>query len=778
MHVHKLVHKRVPEPVHGSRLPDALEPVSEAARMAGVAHTPHLEKRPSGYFFRRRLPRAFPEISNPGQKSAICLSLRTDVLSEATCRVRALTALTDLAVALTTERPVDHLSPEHVKLLTELARCQIAAHEALRASAEPRAEAAANFAAQTERATQNMLRRALALGDRTPVTEPLREMARCLGVTLDETSADWRALAFEALRVMLDVSREREKREVGTYEEVTPIFRSVMARRSASPAAALPVAASRSSALALAVPAAAAPVAAAQPAPTIPAATTPQTATEAVAPLQAPVEPAAAPAANADTVPATPQPSAGAASPDTAAKDHDTAFRIKLRPPLLKNIDLRDLSPETREVVLTKPRGITLLEGIKLMRELKMAGYGDDFSMEQTGDAAAGKKWKSNSGSKANFCENFWVEFVGDVPFENSDRDDIRDALKILPSLPYQHSKGKDRFVAKNGFRALVQDLDAEEERAEKDALKALGNGPDVTESDKEKARLEARVPRLRAETRSKHRGYMKSVGKMLYDLQLIDRNPFENCGVSNKLKARWKKGEEKRKRICWDDRFYTFLGSPAFHGPFVDPGDPFYWIPLIARLTGLREEEARQLGPDDFGTDGGIAYVDVKVLDANNVKTEDSQRRIPVHPTLIELRFLKLLEHRVKNKKHRLFVNLTRGQTKGTYAENFTKNFNYYRNKHGVYWEGLDLHVMRTSFNSDLMNNDKSDAIRCLLMGHDPVDEGARSYAHSRDVVDTVMNVDRPSRSGLFDDVLRNVVLDALEKIGADFPGIASPFK
>lgn len=322
------------------------------------------------------------------------------------------------------------------------------------------------------------------------------------------------------------------------------------------------------------------------------------------------------------------------------------------------------------------------------------------------------------------------MEFVGDVPFEDADRDDIRDALKILPELPYQHSKGTDRFVASNGFRALVDDLDAEEERAVKDALKALGTGPNVTEADREKARLDARVSRLRAETRAKHRGYAKSVGKMLYDLQLVDQNPFEICGVSNKLKAQWKKGEEKRKRVCWDDRIYTFLGSPAFQGPFDDPGEPFYWIPLIARLMGLREEEACQLGPDDFGTDKGIVYVDVKVLDANHVKTIESQRRIPVHPTLIELGLLKLVELRRKQGTHRLFVNLTRGQTKWTYSENFTKNFNYYRKKHGVYWEGLDLHAMRTSFNSDLMNNDKSDAIRCLLMGHDPVDEGAKSYA------------------------------------------------
>jgi hypothetical protein len=64
-------------------------------------------------------------------------------------------------------------------------------------------------------------------------------MANRMGVTRDESTADWRALAFEALRVMLDVSREREKREVGTYEDMMPIFRSVLASRSAS--AAIPI---------------------------------------------------------------------------------------------------------------------------------------------------------------------------------------------------------------------------------------------------------------------------------------------------------------------------------------------------------------------------------------------------------------------------------------------------------------------------------------------------------------------------------------------------------
>ncbi|WP_417255279.1 hypothetical protein [Celeribacter sp.] len=725
--------------------------------MAGVAHTPYLEKRPSGYFFRRRLPSSWQELVNPGQVSAICLSLRTDVLSDAKILVARLTALTDAAFALTTERPVNHLKPEHVALLSEMARFQIAAHEALRACAEPRSEAAANFAAQTERATQDMLRRALALGDRAPVVEPLREMAKRLGVRLDETSADWRKLAFEALRVMLDVSREREKREIGTYEDVTPVFRSVMSSRAASPAVAQPCHVTRAPVQTPAVPAAsiapspsvfAAPIPPVPPMPSMSPKPSMQT-------TPTPREPQMAKTQLVETqlsypakthgveAPAQTRPSESVQKPADSApvetktshaplapQDDDVAFRIKQRPPLLQNIDLRDLSTELKAIVQTKPRGITLLEGIKLMKELKISGYSDDFSMEQTADAAAGKKWKSNSGSKANFAEKYWVEFIGDVPFEEADQDDIRDALKHLPELPYQHSKGKDKFLAQNGFRALVDDLNAEEERAEKDALRALGNGPEVTEADREKARLDARVSRLRAETRAKHRGYIKSVGKMLLDLQLIDRNPFEICGVPNKLKDRWKKSEQKRKRVCWDDRIYTFLGSPAFQGPFEDPGAPLYWVPLLARLIGLREEEACQLGPDDFGSDKGISYVDVKVLDANNVKTLDSQRRIPVHPTLIELGLLKLVELRRKQGSHRLFVNLTRGKHKGTYSETFTKRFNYYRTKNDVYWEGLDLHAMRTSFNSDLMNHDKSDAIRCLLMGHDPVDEGAKSYS------------------------------------------------
>lgn len=200
--------------------------------MARVAHIPYLEKRPSGYFFRRRYPTRLREISNVAHGSAICLSIRTDILSEAKTLTRSLTALSDMAFALMSERPVNHLSAQDLTLLTELARCQIAAHEAARAIADPRSEEAANFAATSERAAQEVLKRSMALGDPSLSIDPLRAVAARLGVTLNETTTEWRAVAFEALRVLLDVAQERERREVGQYDAPTLVFRSFMAERS------------------------------------------------------------------------------------------------------------------------------------------------------------------------------------------------------------------------------------------------------------------------------------------------------------------------------------------------------------------------------------------------------------------------------------------------------------------------------------------------------------------------------------------------------------------
>lgn len=88
-------------------------------------------------------------------------------------------------------------------LLVDLARFEIAAFEH------------AALDRTREEATEEALRVALAL----------RAAADRLGVTLDEDEDDWRALAIEATKVLIDVSRERGRRDGGLHDAPTQAFR-------------------------------------------------------------------------------------------------------------------------------------------------------------------------------------------------------------------------------------------------------------------------------------------------------------------------------------------------------------------------------------------------------------------------------------------------------------------------------------------------------------------------------------------------------------------------
>ena len=701
--------------------------------MAGLAHIPYLERRPAGLFFRRRIPARLTEIPEPIHGSFLCLSLRTDVLRDARAIVRGLTALTDLAFALMTERrDMRHLAAENIRLLEALARFQVDAHEAARAQAGPRTMEAAEHAAACERATQEALRRAIACGERDIAHEPLRTVAAHLGVALPEEDTEaGRALAFEALRVLLDVSRARERAEIGRFEEPTPIFRSAMARRSAGVSATIGAPSLQAAPMA--------PIA--RP---IPAAAMMPLSGDASAETGctdcAPNSSGVRDAVNLDSAAVT---ITGAAAGTTTCRsaepdrdvaepgeelDDETRLRIKMRPPRLENIDVRKLSPESQRA-LGKARGIGLPEAIRLYGELKLLGYGEKFFMQQNRVASQGEKFRKDSYSKVRVAQAFWPEFVGAGPFEEIEINPIRDALEFLPRLPNKHGKGTETFIAKHGYRELVERLDGQVEIDHHKRLEQARREGRTSEADREAAWLDAQVERLSVETIVKHRRTIAAVGRMLVDRQLADRNPFEVCAVTNAERKSLASMEPGRKRTVWDDRFHIFLASTAFQGGTREPGDPLFWLPLIARLMGLREEEACQLGPDDFGSVDGIPYVDIRRVNENNVKADASVRRLPVHPQLIELGLLHLVEMRRRSGHKRLFIHLTCGKTKGKFSENFSKSFTYYRQTNGCYWPGLDYHAFRTTFHGDLWNPDKSDAIRCRLMGHEYKDEGARSY-------------------------------------------------
>lgn len=110
------------------------------------------------------------------------------------------------------------------RVLTELVRFEIAASDHARAIAPERPREGAQQALQREHALQATMRDALLLRNREVAREPVRAAAERLGVQVSEDNSDWVTLAYEATRVLLDLSVERSKRDQGVFTAPSRFF--------------------------------------------------------------------------------------------------------------------------------------------------------------------------------------------------------------------------------------------------------------------------------------------------------------------------------------------------------------------------------------------------------------------------------------------------------------------------------------------------------------------------------------------------------------------------
>lgn len=702
---------------------------------------PHLEIRRLGFYWRRRLSRSLlgPNEDlerDPGQgacpgprKMFLCFSLRTHVLRDAKILARRLTEMSDLVFDADAEKMMSIAPETQVQILESLARFEIEAFERIRAHAGPRSPEAAALDLRREEALQATLRQALYLGDREVVRRPLQYVAAQLGLALDDSDVDWTALAYEATKVLLDVSQERERRQRGLYDQPSIYFRRALGvsdTRTTAPAFHAPMADVAPASLACLHPRPALP-------PSEPITPLVQEMTMTTLPTPASVAtPDVEDALKSEIDVIVP------AGLDMPAGFNDESWqkaRISTRPPCIL-VDRTLLSDKVR-AALAKERGITLSEAIELFFELRSWGYNAPFNIhqkrkeipERLKKASVEERLCQDLRGKRRLALDYWPAVLDDIPVDEIHVDDVNDALERFWRVPANHGKS-ERDRGKFNLVELIEKADAKQAQLDNEIAIAKACGANAETIDK--MILEGNEPRLAVSTYVKHGRIMRAVGEMLMEMQLIDQNPFSICSWTNKDLKMLKSDEGGRKRQAWDDRIYHLFGSRIFHEPLQDIGDPLFWAPLIARHQGMRMEEILQLGPEDFGTDKGIPYLEVRQTIINGVKTLSSERRLPIHPQLIELGLLKLVELRKKEGHIRLFPFLNRGKQKGTFSANFSKCFGYYRRTNDCYWPGLDFHALRTTFHHELLGDDKSDAIRCRLMGHSYTDEGDRSYGQN----------------------------------------------
>jgi integrase len=636
-----------------------------------------------------------------------------------------------------------------ISLLENLVRFEILAFERARAVSGLTTVDAAQLDLLREELLQSTLRQAIHLGDREVARHPLRHVAAQLGIALDEDDQDWAALAYEATKVLLDVSHERNRRRQGLYSHPTDTFLRATTPARVEAAARVPVSMNEGISPALFASVGAAPAvtpAAASFATADPTAASPKE--------EAPLSPSADDPSENEACAVTPSRTtaalmsstlltpivvpAGLDVPDGYDEKRWQEARIAARPPRIL-VDQKLLS-EQSQAALKKRRGITLVEAIELYYELQSWGYTAPFNKHQkrkriTAELANGPledRLAEHHKGNRRVALAFWPAVLGDEPVDEIHVNTLNDALTQFWSTPANHNKSeKDR--ANFSLIELIEKADADQAQSDKEIAEAEGRGAGSQEIDK--MRLKGHVKRISVTTYLKHGRVLRAIGEMLMDMQLIDQNPFEICSWSKNEELQLRATEGSCKRQSWDDRINTLFKSPIFQEPLADIGEPLFWAPLIARFEGMRMEEILQLGPDDFGSENGIPYLRIRKTIINAVKTLSSERTLPIHPELIKLGLLKLVAQRKKEGHIRLFPFINRGKAKDNFSSNFSKTFGYYRRTNDCFWPGLDFHALRTTFHHDLLGDDKSDAIRCRLMGHTHTDEGDRSYGRELDI-------------------------------------------
>jgi integrase len=108
---------------------------------------------------------------------------------------------------------------------------------------------------------------------------------------------------------------------------------------------------------------------------------------------------------------------------------------------------------------------------------------------------------------------------------------------------------------------------------------------------------------------------------------------------------------------------------------PSAGRGEAAYWLPLLGLFTGARQGELAPLTVANIGRDGSSDIYTIIITDDEarsvRVKTASSRRTVPVHPTLVKLGFLSLVEVRTKQDgaNAALFPQMRPGP-RGGYAE------------------------------------------------------------------------------------------------------------
>ena len=140
--------------------------------------------------------------------------------------------------------------------------------------------------------------------------------------------------------------------------------------------------------------------------------------------------------------------------------------------------------------------------------------------------------------------------------------------------------------------------------------------------------------------------------------------NPFSGMEVSVKKQPHTRQPfttDELRKILKPETYFkWTIHFSHHYRKDRVSNHLPYYWIFLLGIISGMRTNEMCQLRLIDIKKQKNIWFIFVEDTEETKVKTENSIRKVPLHPQLIDLGFIDYMTTQKKSKRGRLFWELS----------------------------------------------------------------------------------------------------------------------
>lgn len=202
--------------------------------------------------------------------------------------------------------------------------------------------------------------------------------------------------------------------------------------------------------------------------------------------------------------------------------------------------------------------------------------------------------------------------------------------------------------------------------------------------------------------------------------------DPFHGLKLKDNRAAHEQKNRytQEELNILFNPKYFTL---DKLRKPFM------YWTPLVSLFSGARLNEIAQLRVIDIQNENGTPFFEI-TPDARLLKNVSSKRKIPIHPRLVQLGFLKHVEQQRVAGHERVFPEAY-GTVNGP-ADKISKWYrNYRRNlrigelKKDDGQRKLDFHSFRHTFLDALKQDLIDQRVINALAGHTDKDLASSRY-------------------------------------------------